>query len=212
MGGVILAHQVGYGLAVLFQGFLHHFRVLAYQVAVDKVQHGEAAFSPPAEADGIGIGKGGGNDPLAVGEIFHRPQPVPQFGGLFKAQLLRRLLHLTAQVLQQLAALALQDQGRLAHAAAIFLAAAVLQAPAQAGAHMVIETGSLLADVPGELPGAVRQQQSLADGADHILGLAPAAERAIIPGAVLGGPVGKAHAGVLLPHIQADEGIALVVL
>ena len=44
----------------------------------------------------------------------------------------------TQQILDQLRALAVQNQGGLSHAAAVVLGVAVLETPARAGAHVVV--------------------------------------------------------------------------
>ena len=133
-------------------------------------------------------------------------------GRMELVQRLRRLRHCPPQLLDVLSALSLQDLHRLAHPGPVVLGIAVLETPAGAGAHVVVQAGPVLADVPGEFAVAVRQQQGRADGVDDLPGLAPAAEGAVVFGAVLGGPAGDAHHGVGLPLIHAHEGIALVVL
>ena len=176
------------------------------------MQHGEAALGAPAEAHSVRIREGGGDDPLLHADALHGPDPVPQLGRLFKAQLLRRLLHLPPQLLDQLPAPALQDLHRLAHPRPVIITVAVLETPAGAGAHVVVETGAILADVPGELAAAVRQQQGLADGVDDLPGLGASPEGAVVLGPVLGSAAGDAHGRVFLPRVHPHEGIALVVL
>ena len=211
-GGVVLPHQVGHRLGVLLQRLVHHLHVLARKVAVHEVEHRKAALRAPAEAHRVGIGKGGGDDALPVREALDRPQPVAQLGGALEAQLLRRLLHLAAQLVHQLAALAVEDEHGLLYARAVIPGAAVLQAPARAASHVVIEAGALPADIPREFARAVGQQQRLGDGVDDVPRLAAAAEGAEVARAVLPRAARNAHGGVLLPQIHPDEGIALVVL
>ena len=88
---------------------------------------------------------------------FDRLQPVAQLRGALKAQLLRSLLHLLPQIVHKLAALALEYQDCLHNALAVVLGIAVAQAPASAAAHVVIQAGSLLADIARKFPPAVRQ-------------------------------------------------------
>ena len=172
----------------------------------------KAGLRAPAEAHGVGVGKGGGDHPLPVFETLHRAEPVAKLGGFFKAELRSRLLHLLAKLLHQLPALAVEDEGHLHHAAAVVLGAAVSETPARAGAHVVVEAGPLLPDVAREFAGAVRQQQGLRDRGDDVAGLAPAAEGAEVARPVLPRAALDRERGVLLPHVKADEGIALVVL
>ena len=212
VGGVVLPHQIGDRLAVLLQRLVHHLHVLAGQVPVHEMQHGEAGLGAPAEADGVGIGEGRGDHPLLDGHALDGPHPVPKLRGFLKAQLLRRLLHLALQIFDQFPALSLQDQHRLAHPGPVVLRAAVLQTPAGAGAHVVVQAGPLLADVPGEFAAAVRQQQSLADGVQDLPGLIAAAEGAVVFGPVLGSAAREAHHRILLSGVHPHEGIALVVL
>ena len=198
MGGVILPHKVGDGLAVLLQRLLHHLHILAGEIAVHKVQHRKAGLRPPAEADGVRIRKGGGDHALLMLKRLDRPQAIPQRGSPLKAKLLRRLLHLSAKLLDQLPALAVEDQHGLHHAGAVVLRGAVAQAPARAASHVVVEAGALFADVAREPARAVRQQQRFGEGVDDVARLAAPAEGAEIARPVLSGAACDAHSRVFL--------------
>ena len=176
------------------------------------MQHRKAALGPAHKANGVGVGEGGGDDALFVGKALDSAQSVAQLGGPLKAQFFRRLFHLSAQIFDQLPALAVEDQGSLHHAAAVILRVAVAEAPAGACAHVIVETGPLFADIPRKLAGAVRQQQGFGDRGDDVPRLAPAAEGAEVFCPVLASAALDRHGRVFLPHIEADKRIALVVL
>ena len=76
---------------------------------------------------------------------------------------------------------------------------------------MEVETGPLLAYIPGELLPAGGQAQGGAQGVDDGLGVFPTGVGTEIPGPVLRHLAGQGEAGVGLVG-QADIGIALVVL
>ena len=123
------------------------------------MQHREAASGAADKADGVGIVEGRRDHPLVVLQALDGADAVPQFRGPLKTQLFRGLLHLRAQPGDQFPAFPLQDQDRLVAAASVVFGVGVLQAPAGALFHVVVEAGALLADVPGKDPGAVRQQE-----------------------------------------------------
>ena len=77
---------------------------------------------------------------------------------------------------------------------------------------MIVEAGPLLADVARELPRAGGQQQGFADRVYDVPRLRPSAEGAEIARPVLGVAVRERERGVLAARVEADVGIALVVL
>ena len=77
---------------------------------------------------------------------------------------------------------------------------------------MIIEAGAVLADVPRKFPLAVGHLQAQANGFHHILGHAPAAVWTVIARAVVGNLADHGDPGVDLPHVQAQIGVALVIL
>ena len=209
---IILPQQVGDRLAVLLERLVDHLRILAAHVAVLEVQHGEAAFRAAAEADGVGVRKRRRDDTLFMLQVFDGTDAVAQRSGRLEAQLLRRALHLFAQRGDELAALALEDQGGLRHAGAVVRPIASLEAPAGAAAHLVLQAWPFLSDVARELPRTVRQQQGVLDHADDLARLKAAAEGAVVIGAVLRRAARDRHDRIVAFRVDADEGVALVVL
>ena len=210
--GVILAHELRDRLAVVLDGLVEHLRVLAAHVSADKVQHRETALRAAAEAHSVRVGKSRGDHALLQRQRLDRADAVAQRGGPLEAQLLRGALHLLAQLRKQLLALSLQDQRGLSDAALIVLLCLSLEAPAGAAAHLVFQTRPFFADVAREDARAVRQLQGPADHVDDLARPVAPAEGAEIRRPVLRGRARKRHPGVFAFHVDADEGIALVVL
>lgn len=119
------------------------------------MQHGAAAADlARVHAPHVRVGADSGDDLLGLAQHGDGPDAVPQGGGLFKVQLLRRLLHLLLQLRRQLAVVAAEDPHRLADPGLILrLARAVRAAEAVAAADVVVQAGPLPADVPGKLAG-----------------------------------------------------------
>ena len=108
--------------------------------------------------------------------------------------------------------MALQQADGLVHGLGVAALVHVGAAVAVAQAHVVVEAGSLLADVPGELLIAGGQLQRRPQGVQDAVGGPPAAVGAEVAGPVLGHPVGQGELGIGGLHIQPDIGVALVVL
>jgi DNA-binding transcriptional MocR family regulator len=82
------------------------------------VQHGAAgAHLSHVHAPHVRVGADPGDDLLLLAQHGDGPDAVPQGGGLFKVQLLRRLLHLHLQLRRQLAVVAGENALRLPDAA-----------------------------------------------------------------------------------------------
>src|SRR5699024_2342340 len=126
---------------------------------------------------------------LPVAQALDGAYAVAQRGRGLESQLLRRLLHLPREAGGELLRLAGQYQLRLGDGVAVGLAAERAQAPAGAGAHVVVQAGALPANVPREAPRAGGQLQRLAHRVDDVLGLRPPAEGPEIARRVLGRPV-----------------------
>ena len=84
-------------------------------------------------------------------------------------------------------------------------------AVAVALAHVEVEAGPLLSDVPGKLLPAGGQAQGGAQGVQNVLGAVAAGVGAEVPGPVLRHPAGQGKSWVGLLG-QTDIGVALVVL
>ena len=137
--------------------------------------------------------------------------PVAKSGGLFKGQLLRRQFHALLELGLQFLALPLQHLDTLADQLLIILRREPSRADAAAFFHVQLQTGALLADVPGEAAAAAGQQKGLGKETDGLIGRPPSAVGAEIPGAVPLPLAGDGGPWIVLPA-DADEGIALVVL
>ena len=153
---VILAQHGGENVRLLLVGGgREHLHLPAQKIAVLNVQHGAAAADlARVHAPHVRVGADSGDDLLGLAQHGDGPDAVPQGGGLFKVQLLRRLLHLLLQLRRQLAVVAAEDPHRLADPGLILrLARAVRAAEAVAAADVVVQAGPLPADVPGKLAG-----------------------------------------------------------
>ena len=170
--------------------------------------HGAGIYAPH-----VGVGANPGNDLLLLAQHLQRLYPVPQVSGFFKFQRFRRRFHLLPQSRRHLPQLTAQQFHRLRHTFAILRTVRpVRTAKAVAFADVIVQTGPLLADVPGELPAAGGQLQRGAHRLQSGPGLVPAAEGAEVAGAVLLGLVHQREPGIGRLVVQPHEGIALVVL
>ena len=212
---IILAQHGGEDIRLLLVGGGgEHLHLPAQKIAVLNVQHGAAAADlARVHAPHIRVGADPGNNLLGLAQHRNGPDPVPQGGGLFKVQLLRRLFHLLAQLRRQLAVVAAEDPHRLADAGLILrLTGAVRAAEAVAAANVVIQAGPLPADIPGKLAGADGQAQGAAHRLDGQAGLTPSAEGTEVFRAVVSGLSHQGEAGIGRVSVQPHKGIALVVL
>ena len=131
----------------------------------------------------------------------------------FKLPVLRSLRHLLLHSGAHLPQLARKQPHRLLHTAAIFRpVGAIGAAKAVTLADMVVEAGPLLANVAGKTAGAGRQLQRRRHGVERLPRLMSSAERPKILRPILGGLADHGKAGIFLLPIQADEGIALIIL
>ena len=210
---VVLPDEGGQDLVlVLLHGGLQQLHVLGRQVPVHIVEDHKAALGgPPEEARHVGIRQGTGHHLLPGPQQLDGPQPVPDLRRLFKAQLLRRRLHLGGEVRLHLFEAALQQGDRLGDGLVVLGLQILRAAVAVALAHVEVEAGPLLSDVPGKLLPAGGQAQGGAQGVQNVLGAVSAGVGAEVPGPVLRHPAGQGKSWVLLPG-QADIGVALVVL
>ena len=211
---VLLQHRRQHLRQGLVGGGGEHLHLPAQQIAVLDVQHGTAgAHLSHVHAPHVRVGADPGNDLLLLAQHGDGPDAIPQSGGLFKVQLLRRLLHLRLQLRRQLAVVAGENALRLPDAAAVLrLIRPARQTEAIAPADVVVQAGPLPADVPWELPGADGELQRPAHRLDGKACLPAAAEGAEVPGAVLLRLSRQSEPGVGGPGVQPDEGVSLVVL
>ena len=77
---------------------------------------------------------------------------------------------------------------------------------------MVVQTGPVLSNIPGKLPGAVRELQRQADCFHNGMGNAPAAIGPIVARAVIRYFAYQSDPGIFLFHIQSEVRIPLVIL
>ena len=211
---VILGGQRGHALPlVLLHGQGQQLPVLGRQLPVHIVEHHKTALGlSPVVAHHVGVRQRAHHRLLPLGQQLHRPNPVPVLGGLFKAQVLGGLLHLSGPLRHHLVQLALQQLHRLVHVGPVLALVHIGAAIAVTGAHVEVEAGALLADVPGELPLAGGQAQGGEQGVNDALAGPPGAVGAEVPGPVPGHLGGKGELGILLLDAEADIGVALAVL
>ena len=163
-------------------------------------------------ADDVGVGHRPGRDELLFAKGFHGPQPVAQRRRQLKLQLVRRGLHLHAQLARHLLVVPLQDEDGLLHPGVVVLLAARELAPAVAVVHVVIQAGALLAEVARELLGAAGQLERQPQRIDHMLRHEAAAEGTKVAGLVAGNAADHLHGGIVLRQIDAQIRVALVIL
>ena len=190
-----------------------HLVVLVQQVSARKMQHREAGLRlrfPVAHH--VGVRQGPGGDQLLLSQVFHRRQPVPQAGGQLKFQVFRGGEHLLADLLSDCLVISLQELLGLEHGFPVLSATLSRLAPAGALVHVIVQTGPLLADVPGELLVAAGKLQRQADGLHHVVGDGPAAVGTVIIRPVVRRLADHGDHRVDFLHIQPQIGIALVVL
>ena len=131
----------------------------------------------------------------------------------FKLPVLRRLRHLLLHGGAHLPQFAREQSRRLLHTAAILRPiGAIGAAKAVTLADMVVEAGPLLANVAGKTAGAGRQLQRRRHGVERLPRLMSSTEGAKILRPILSGLADHGKAGIFLLPIQADEGIALIIL
>ena len=163
-------------------------------------------------ANDVGVGHRPGCDELLFTERFHGPQPVAQRGCQLKLQLVRRSLHLRAQLPRHLLVVPLQDEDGLLHPGVIVLLAARELAPAVTVVHVVVQAGALLAEIARELLGAAGQLERQPQRIDDVLRYEAAAEGSKIAGLIAGDAADHLHGGIVLRQIDAQVRIALVIL
>ena len=210
---IVLGHHGAQQRRVVLGGG-QHLHPAAQQVAVLDVQHGAAGpGGAGVHAPHVGVGTDAGDDLLVLGQDSQRPHLIPQGGGLFKVQRLGSVVHPGGQLRRHL------PQPPLKQPHCLFDAAAVLggvrpvgAAEAVAPPDMVVQAGTLLADIPWEPAGAGGQAQGGAHRVDGVPRLTAPAEGAEKPGAVLCGTGHQRKAGVFGRFIQPHEGVTLVVL
>ena len=212
---VILPQHGGEGLPLVLLGSGGEDLYLpAQEVSLLQMQHAEApAHLAPVQAPYIRVGAHPGNDPLGLAQHAHRPNAVPQGGGPFKVQLLRRLGHLLLHLPGQGPVVAAENTRRLLRAPLILrLSRPLRAAEAVAFSDVQIQAGPLFSDVPGEFPAAGGELQRPAYRLNGQPGLPPPAKGPEVPGTVLLRPAHQTKPGVRRPLVQAHKGVALVVL
>ena len=106
-------------------------------------------------ADHIRVGKGPGGHKLLLSQCLYGVQSVPQAGSQFKFQILRSRKHLRADFVRNRLIVAHQQLSQLFHHLTVLCAALTLLAPTCTLVHVIVQTGTILANVFGELPFAI---------------------------------------------------------
>ena len=178
------------------------------------MQHRRAALGSAAvDAPHIGVGTSTRNNLLLLGENGQGLDAVAKCRRFFKLPVLRSRPHLLLHGGTHLPQLAREEPRRLLHAAAILRPiGAIGAAKAVTFADMVVEAGPLLANIPRESAGAGRQLQRRRHGVERLPRLMSPTKGAEILRPILSGLADHGKAGIFLLPIQADEGIALIIL
>ena len=186
---------------------------LSRQVPGQEMEHRKAALGiPQKQAAHVHIRAQGGHHLLALAQQLDGLDPVPVLGGGLKPQGLGGLLHLFGELLLHRPKIALQQLHRLANALPVLLLGHLRAAPAVAVAQVMVQTGPLLADIPGELFLAGGQVQSQGDGVQNLVGVAPGAVGPKVFCPVLRRPAHQGEPGIPGIQVEPDIGIAFVVL
>ena len=186
-------------------------QVAPRHAAVLNVQHGAAAFKRPAvNAPDVGVGADAGDDLLAFAQHLDGADAVAQRRCLLKVQCLGLAFHLLAQRAREAAVMAAQQLFRLTDAAQIFLLVRRAAAKPVAASHVMVEAGTLLADVARKGAAARRQPEGRADRVDRRACFAPPAERPKVERVVVRGFRDHCKARIM-PRAEAHKGIALVI-
>ena len=187
--------------------------VLIHEVALDKVQHRKAGLRLRlVPADDVGVRHRACRDELLLPEQLNGAQTVAVFRRALKAQLLGCSLHLLLQLLTQALVLALEQKDGLLQPRVIVRLLHAGPAPAVAALHLIVQAGPLPADVAREFFGATRQAERRAQGVDDLLRAPAASVGAEIARAVIRDARGQRDDGIVLAQVDAQVGIALVVL
>ena len=187
--------------------------VLIHQIALDKVQHCKAGLRLRlVPADDVGVRHRARRDELLLPEQLNGAQTVAVFRRALKAQLLGCSLHLLLQLLTQALVLALKQEDGLLQPRVIVRLLHAGPAPPIAAVHLIIQAGPLLADIAWEFLGAARQAERRTQGVDDLLCAPSAAVGAEIARAVVRDARGQRDDGIGLAQVDAQVGIALVVL
>ena len=180
--------------------------------AVLDMQYGAAAFERAAvNAPDIGVGADAGDDLLPLAQNFDGADAVAQRRRLLKVQRSGLLLHLLAQRAGETAVMTVQQFFGLPDAAQVLVLVRRTAAEGVAAPHVMVEAGTILADVSRELAAARRQAEGCADRVDGRARLAPSAKGAKVERAVVRGLSHHRKARVAL-RAEAHKGIALVIL
>ena len=177
------------------------------------MKHGKAALGVAQKQTAyVHIRPQRGHHLLPGAQQLDRLDAVAVLRRRLEAQLLGGALHLLTQLLLHGGKIALQQLHRLSDALPVGLLSHLRTAPAVAVAQMVIEAGALFSDVPGKLLFAGGQMQCQRYGIQNLICIAPGTIGAEIAGPVLRRAPYHRKAGIAGIQIQADIGIAFVIL
>ena len=162
-------------------------------------------------SDHVGVCHRARGHELLLSERFHRTQPVAQHRGLLKIQSLCRSEHLFSKRIGKLRVFSLQKKHRLLHPRTVFRGRARKLAPCVTVIHMIVEAGPLFSKITRKFFRASGKLQCKPDGIDHALGHKSSAVGPKVARAVSHDAADELHGRILVPHVDAQIGIALIV-
>ena len=186
---------------------------LVLQGAARIVQHAHTGTRLPLhERHHVKIRKRARHHMLPRAQPLHGAQAVAQQGRAFKLQFFGGLVHLFGQFLFQLFRIALEQGDRLIDQRMVLCRADLARARCAAPPEVLVQAGSVLANVAREHARAGFEVQRLADRVDraargHAARVRAKVARPVVPRL---GDNGKRRVGRI--RVQPDIGIALVVL
>ena len=152
--------------------------------------------------DHVRIRQSSGCHKLFLPQGFHCGQTIPQRRCQLKFQILRCIQHLGTDFLRDRLVITIQQLSRLFHPKTILRAAFSFLAPSFTLIHVIIQTGSVLANVPGKFFVTTRQFQGQADGFHHIVGDGTTSVGTVITGTIIGQLADHGDFRINIFHIQ----------
>ncbi len=150
-------------------------------------------------------------DLLLLGNLLHTVQKLPVFDGLLKFHGFRRFVHLRLQFRKDSFIMSVQKPDHLGYGFGVLFLRNRSLTGRIALMDMVVQAGSLLSDIPGQVPIAAPQMVQLVEQFDRIPHRLAAGIRSEIFCLVLHHIPCQHHPGKRLPHRHLDKRIRLVV-
>ena len=149
---------------------------------------------------------------LLLRDLLHTVQEVPPPDRLLKTHVLRGLLHFFREIPYDRLVISRQKLQRHINLPAVFLSRDLPGTWPAAAVHMKIQTGPVLAEIPGQHPAAIPQPVHAVDQLDRTAHSLRTGKRPEIAGLILLHLTRKKNPRILLPHRDLDIGICFIIL